>query len=239
VAGVRLQNTFSELRARRLAEASRVFRARGKSVVRCEICQLADYACICDYRPQRKSKCEFLLLFHRNEVFKPTNTGRLIADVLPAQTHVACWSRTEPEETLLKLLADPSRRCFIVFPEEVENHQSTQAPPQDDRINTFILLDGTWKQSRRMLTLSRWLDGLPLLGFPESLLRGYAVRKSKHLHQLSTAEAGALCLQLAGEPFVADILLDYFALFNQHYLATRGSYQPKETELHRRLKNNI
>jgi len=231
-------NQFHILREKCLAKSSREFKARGKSVRRCSNCQLADYACICDYRPQLQSRSEFILLMHRNEVFKPTNTGRLIADVLPQNTHVACWSRTEPEPQLLALLKDERRRCFIVFPEGDDNHCATSGLPQDDKINTFILLDGTWKQGRRMLTLSRWLDGIAVLAFPETLMRGYAVRKSEHRYQLSTAEAGGLCLQLTGETTQANRLFDYFTLFNQHYVATRMSTPPVVSDLHHRLKAN-
>jgi DTW domain-containing protein len=234
-------NSFLSLRARRIAEATREFQARGKSVIRCEHCQLATYACICRWRPRLASRSEFILLMHRDEILKPTNTGRLIADVLPGQTHVFCWNRTEPDEQLQALLAEEQRRCLIVFPEEA-NEAAARARalvstiPEDGLINTFILLDGTWKQSGRMFHLSRWLDAFPCVSLPEAHARGYAVRKSHLDNYLSTAEAAALCLQMAGEEGAAAVLQDYFQLFNQHYLATRACVPPQPGELHARLE---
>lgn len=233
-------NQYLRLRAQRLAESTREFLARGRSVVRCESCQLARFACICPWRPTLSSHCEFVLLMHRDEVFKPTNTGRLIADALPAQTHVFCWSRTEPAEELLALLSDMRRRCVLVFPAEAAGTASTQrevisALPEDDKLTTFILLDGTWKQSGRMFHLSRWLDSVPCVQLPEALVRGYAVRKSHQEHYLSTAEAAGLCLQMAREQQAADVLFDYFQLFNIHYLATRATQPPVIGELHARV----
>jgi DTW domain-containing protein YfiP len=233
-------NQYLRLRAQRLAESTREFLARGKSVIRCEHCQLAAFACMCPWRPELKSRCEFVLLMHRDEVFKPTNTGRLIADVMPQQTHVFCWSRTEPVQELLDLLADSRRRCVIVFPADASEAGSTRrelvtALPDDEKIVTFILLDGTWKQSGRMFHLSRWLDDIPCVVLPEALVRGYAVRKSHQEHYLSTAEAAGLCLEMAGELRVANALQDYFQLFNVHYLATRGAYPPNVDELHTRM----
>jgi DTW domain-containing protein YfiP len=146
-----MTNTFSNqylrLRAQRLAESTREFLARGKSVVRCEHCQLAVFACICPWRPELEARCEFVLLMHRNEVFKPTNTGRLIAELLPQQTHVFCWSRTEPAQELLDLLGDPLRRCVIVFPVDASETGSKQRGlvtelPDDGKITTFVVLDG-------------------------------------------------------------------------------------------------
>lgn len=233
-------NQYLRLRAQRLAESTREFLARGKSVVRCEQCQLAQFACICAWTPQLQSRSEFVLLMHRDEVFKPTNTGRLIADILPQQTHVFCWSRTEPAPELVELLADKRRRCVIVFPSDANEAGSKQRVlvtdiPDDEKINTFILLDGTWKQSGRMFHLSRWLEEIPCIVLPEALVRGYAVRKSHQEHYLSTAEAAGLCLEMAGEARIAHALQDYFHLFNVHYLGTRGAYAPKVGELHARM----
>ena len=207
-------------------------------MVRCESCQLASFACLCQWRPQSMSECDFVLLMHRDEVFKPTNTGRLIADIFPDNTHVFAWSRTEPDAELLCLLNDPQRQCFIIYPSaENESREVYTTPVVSDKRRTFILLDGTWKQSSRMFHLSRWLDKLPVLCLPETLLRGYAVRKSHQDNYLSTVEAAALCLQVAGESRQSEILLDYFALFNLHYLATRGCYTPAVGEVHQRLAN--
>lgn len=233
-------NQYHQLRERRLAESTREFLARGKSVARCELCQLADFACLCAWRPSLSSQCEFILLMHRNEVFKPTNTGRLIADLFPEQTHVFCWSRTAPEEKLLTLLQDKNRDFFIVFPLSAAVTGSSPREVVADitgnsRIKTFILLDGTWKQSGRMFHLSRWLENFPCVSLPEKILRGYAVRKSHQEHYLSTTEAAALCLEMVAENKNSEALLDYFQLFNEHYLATRGCYPPVIGDLHGKL----
>jgi len=223
-----------------MAESTTEFSARGKSVVRCSACQLAAYACICAWQPALSSRVEFVLLLHRIEIFKPTNTGRLVADLLPGQTHAFCWSRTSPSQALLDLLADKSRECFIVFPADtLEAKAKPRAVftemPVNEKIKTFILLDATWKQSGRMFHLSRWLEGVPCVSLPIGTLRGYAVRKSHQDGYFSTAEAAALCFQMAGEHSNSTILLDYFQLFNEHYLATRGCYLPVVGNLHQRL----
>jgi len=243
----KLKTSFHYLRERCMAESTTEFSARGKSVIRCEHCQLAVYACICNWQPQLESRSEFVLLFHRIEVFKPTNTGRLIADAFPAQSHAFCWSRTEPERALLNLLHDEARQCFIVFPADTpeakeKSREVFSKLPDNQKIKTFILLDATWKQSGRMFHLSRWLENVPCVALPEGALRGYAVRKSHQDNYLSTAEAAALCLQLAGEEKNSQVLLDYFQLFNEHYLATRGCYPPVIGAVHQRLadiKNSV
>ncbi len=257
-------NQFHHLRAQRLAESTTEFLARGKSVIRCEICQMGNFACLCAWRPELQSSCEFILVMHRIEVFKPTNTGRLIADVLPEQTHVFCWDRTAPAKELLTLLQDKKRQCFIVFPANTDANTDANADanadagvecvgkvertifseiPRSEKISTFILLDGTWKQSSRMFHLSRWLDGVACISLSDVFLRdyvkSYAMRKSHQDNYLSTAEAAALCLQLAGEQKNSEVLLNYFQLFNEHYLATRACCPPVIGALHKRLADLV
>jgi DTW domain-containing protein len=242
-----ITNQFHRLRAICKAASTTQFLARGKSVVRCEMCQLAEFACLCDWVPKIKSRCEFILIMHRFEVFKPTNTGRLIADVLPNNTHVFSWSRTEPAPELLKLLNDKNRQCFIVFPASTETESKKPRAifseiPESKLTPTFILLDGTWKQSGRMFHLSCWLEGVACISFSEAILgdymRGYAMRKSHQDNFLSTAEAAALCLRMASEVGNSETLLNYFQLFNEHYMATRGCYAPVVGELHQKLARN-
>lgn len=228
-----------------MASATRTFNARGKALTRCARCLLAEQTCICQWRPRSSSQLEFVLLMHSDEVFKPTNTGRLIADLFPEQTHAFCWHRKEPSPSLLAMLSDPKRRCLVLYPED-NQHPSTRSRevvnhlPADQKTNTLILLDGTWKQSSRMYHLSRWLDAVPSLTLPERLVRSYGVRKSDRDERLCTAEAASLCLELAGEADNTQLLRDYFDVFNQHYLATRGCYPPAlDSDAHIRLNTYI
>lgn len=227
--------TFTRLREQELAKSTKPFQAKGKSVKRCPDCQMGDFACMCAWRPQSESPVDFVLLVHRKELFKPTNTGRLIVDVFP-RTNVFLWNRLEAPEGLESLLNDPQRECFVVFPADgTENcsRKVTRAlPPASGKKTTLILLDGTWKQCSRMIGLSRWLDRVPCLSLPETLVRSYSVRDSGRSHRFSTAEAAISCLLLAGEEDSAGVLQHYFSLFNQHYLATRGCYLPERGESH-------
>ncbi|MBO2029052.1 DTW domain-containing protein [Klebsiella pneumoniae] len=56
-----------------------------------------------------------LLVMFDTEPMKPSNTGRLIADILP-DTEAFQWSRTEPPQALLDLVAHPDYQPMVVFP---------------------------------------------------------------------------------------------------------------------------
>ncbi|WP_323845386.1 tRNA-uridine aminocarboxypropyltransferase [Microbulbifer magnicolonia] len=230
--------TYTRLRDQELAKSTKPFQAKGKSVNRCPDCQMGEFACMCAWRPSAESSVEFVLLMHRKELFKPTNTGRLIVDVFPA-TKVFLWNRLEAPAGLKELLNDPERNCFVVFPadgSESSSREIVRGLPSGAKKTTLILLDGTWKQCSRMVGLSRWLDGIPCLRLPETLVKSYAVRDSGKNDRFSTAEAAISCLMLAGEMPAAQILRHYFTVFNAHYLATRGCSAPDVIESYQALQ---
>lgn len=232
-----MPTTFHQLRQDCLARATRPFLARGKSVRRCPTCLLAEPVCICAWAAARHSAVDFVLLLHRDEVFKPTNTGRLIADILPANTTAFEWSRTEPPAELLALLADPTRYPVIVFPAEEggDRQVHTAAPTLGGKRLTLILLDGTWRQASRMFRSSAWLAGVPALTFTKPQEGRYAVRQKVREGQLATAEAAAELLRLCGEKDNGQVLEDYFTVFNEHYLSTRTGRPVAHLPAHQRL----
>jgi len=103
------------------------FVARGSRVERCSSCLMAAARCLCDVRPNIKGKAVFWLLTHHNEIYKPTNTGRLIVDTLQG-CRVFKWGRVEPEPAFLEALNDPRYRPCIVFPSDEDVGVSSKIP---------------------------------------------------------------------------------------------------------------
>lgn len=233
-----MTNAYLRLRDRCLACATKPFLARGFAVKRCPRCQLGARVCICAWRAESSMQTDVVLLMHRDEVFKPTNTGRLIADLFPSNTYAFEWSRTAPPDELLAMLEDPRRFPVLVFPPDEGSPRqvhNARPPSLGEKRLTLVMLDGTWKQARKMYKSSGWLQALPLQVLDERHVGTYAVRQSHAVGQLSTAEAAAEVLRSCEEPAAAQLLEDYFNVFNAHYLATRFSTQPALTAHHARL----
>lgn len=204
------------------------FAARGSRVNRCTGCLMAQTACICDIRPENvPCRAQFWLIMHPEEIYKPTNTGRLLADCLP-DTRVFYWYRTQPDQALLDLLADPSYQPFIIFPDDMEDyaHRVVQfepvMTPQPEKIPVFIILDGTWRQARRMFRKSAYLAELPVLPLKTDRLTRYALRKPASDQHLCTVEVGIELLKQAGEATAAEAVESYFDSFNRRYAESRG-----------------
>ncbi|MDN6296624.1 MAG: DTW domain-containing protein [Halomonas sp.] len=205
------------------------FKARGSFVVRCESCNLPALNCLCPYRVSARSRIQVWLITHRMEHYKPTNTGRLIGDVLD-DTRVFTWHRTEPDAELLALLDDPRYAPFVVFPDDQPDYDSGRVVGIDavtsaqaaGKVAVYILLDGTWRQARRIFRKSPYLDRLPVLPLRTTRETRYRLRKPASSDHLCTAEVAAELLRQGGDANAADVLDDYFDAFNQSYAASRG-----------------
>ncbi len=96
------------------------------------------------------------------------------------------------------------------------------APAAPATVTRLVLLDGSWRQSRRLLAANPWLSALPRVSLPERPSR-YALRRAHRPGQLSTLEAGLHALALLeGRPERFDPLWAAFDDFVQTGLSRRG-----------------
>ncbi len=223
-------NAVEQLRDSRLQQSSRPFLARGHRIVRCRRCMLSH--CCCAFKQPQVCSIDFALLFHRNEVLKPTNSGRLIADCFPTNTWASIWHRTTPPQSLLALLSNPNYQPILLFPGELNpifTHESNYEPNFSihNKKLILIILDATWKQARKIYLQSPWLHQIPRLLLTDLSDSHYQLRQAPDKQQLSTAEAVACALQQLKMAEAAHVLTQYFNVFNRHYLAMRSNTEPQ------------
>jgi len=217
----------------RLSQSTRPFLARGGSINRCKHCMLLPYLCICSIKQTVITHSAFLLLMYDDEILKPSNTGRLIADLIP-DTHAYIWSRTEPNAAMLTLLSDPQWIPIVIFPAEYTQPERVISQYQkhyqhsENKRPLFILLDGTWAQAKKMFRKSPYLDSFPVLSFSPEKLSQYLVRKATKDNQLATAEVASLVLESIGEAKNAHLLSLFFSTFKENYLLGKSRKQLPE-----------
>ncbi|WP_024560332.1 tRNA-uridine aminocarboxypropyltransferase [Franconibacter pulveris 601] len=223
-------NAVLRLRAERLARATRPFLARGNRIRRCQRCLLPLKQCLCATLQPAQARSRFCLVMFDTEPMKPSNTGRLIADVLP-DTEAFQWSRTEPPQALLDLVANPDYQPMVVFPASYADagREVLTAPPAGGKPPLFIMLDGTWTEARKMFRKSPYLDALPVISVDLSRVSAYRLREAHAEGQYCTAEVAVALLDLAGDMAAAKCLSDHFALFRERYLAGKPHHQGSVT----------
>ena len=215
----------------RKALSTKPFGARGKKLIRCEQCLLGELFCTCKHRQYLTTQVSFMLVMYNDEVLKPTNSGRLIADLIP-DTHAFLWTRTNTNKEMLALLESPKYQPYLVFPQQyIENDQQVvnQINVQQwcgvdgkSKQPLLVMLDGSWREAIKMYRKSPYLHHMPVLSFDPQTLATYALRKGSHDFQLGTAEVAALALTAAHEPQNGLALSAWFDLFVESSLLGRN-----------------
>ena len=145
------------------------------------------------------SAVELLILQHPLEVANAKGSARLLHLCLPGSVLVA-GEAFEPA-ALHALLHGGGRTPLLLYPGEPAAPafdpaiSATSATPSALRL---VVLDGTWRKSRKMLHLNPQLASLPRLALHDMPASHYRIRKAHAPYQLSTLEAAAYALRRLG-----------------------------------------
>ena len=219
-------NSVQVLRKQQLALSTKEFKARGYKVKRCEQCLIPENKCICALRPTITSHSAFCMVMYKNEYYKPTNTGKLIADVIP-DNYAFRWDRLAPDTALIALLNNPKYAPILVFPQQyAEADRCIESPKdlvaiQQGKTPLFVMLDGTWREASKMFK-SPAFALIPVLGIQPEKASSYQLREAAHIHQLCTAEVAIEVLKMAEDDHAAEALGEYFHQFKKAYIAGKA-----------------
>lgn len=163
---------------------------------RCEACRRPPATCLCARVVPVEHTTPVLILQHPLEVDHAKGTGRLL--------HLSLRdSRLEVGEAfddvaLQQWLGDDA---VLLYPGESD----AIAPPHPGRL---VVLDATWRKSRRMLHANPRLQALPRIALNAPPASRYASRRAHSPEQRSTLEATLLMLALldGGHPSHAQLL---------------------------------
>jgi len=181
----------------------------------CAACLRAQSACICHWVRPLSSRVDLLILQHPLEVRNAKNSARLLHLCLPG-------SRLEVGETfadLPALLYADGRVPVLLYPATPGFVPPVLAPVPPERLR-LVVLDATWRKSRKMLHVNPELQKLPRLALHDVPTSAYRIRKAHAPHQLSTLEAAALALgQMESDADAYRPLLQAFDGFVQQQAA--------------------
>lgn len=188
------------------------------SVRECPRCLRAACVCACLARPGVPwcGPVDLLILQHPREQREVKGTARLLHQAV-AGSRLLVGERWEapinapaaaPRHDLLLYPATPGDAA-LPDPPPLPPHWL--AAPQALRL---VVIDGTWRKSRRMLYDSPWLQALPRLALVAPPPSRYRIRRARGEGQLSTFEAAVLALgQLAPAHDPGPVLWPVFEAF--------------------------
>lgn len=195
---------------------------------RCDACGLHPALCICEERPAVSLPFSFLVVQHRREKHKPTNSVRPLRHILPDTQliHYAVRGETFDPAPLVA----PSKKYCLLFPES-EDTPSPQKVTALDPGDTLVVLDGTWSQCSRMRKKIPALLNMPTLDLKVTRASGWGIRHTLDPNRLSTFEAVTAAIAQSGHQEPAERMLRYFLELAKRMQLMRGTARPSETAL--------
>jgi DTW domain-containing protein YfiP len=212
----------------------------------CQACQRPQRTCICQWIRPTAHAVEVLILQHPLEVDNAKGSARLLHLSLPNSRLVT--GEVFDEQALWALLYAPLRsgqalsKAILLYPESPEKKAANRSESGDASWNgppsatacdrephqlRLVVLDGTWRKSRKMLHLNPLLRKLPRLALRDLPASRYRIRKAHQPDQLSTLEACCHALmQLEGSDEDYRPLLDAFDGFVAQQLEYRRAAGP-------------
>lgn len=190
----------------------------------CPQCARPLRTCLCPWVTPVDNGVEVLILQHLLEVGQAKGSAVLLQRSL-RNSRLSTGEQFDAAE-LDTLLHAGGRTSVLLYPDEPGMVQAVDKPavPAEAGRLRLVVLDGTWRKSRKLLHLNPALQRLPRLALTEPPPSQYTIRKAHRPDQLSTLEATCLALaQLESAPERYAPLLTAFSGFIGHLAATASA----------------
>lgn len=202
----------------------RSFNIISKVSVQCDKCGLEKNNCICSCYIDIKSKAEFWILTHENEFSRSTNTGRLI-EYAVGTTKIFKWSRTNLPLELIKLINSNLYDIYLIMAADRETEKTRiKKYSVSNKSTVFLILDGTWKEARKILRKSDYLNNLKILSLDIKEKSIYDLRRNSDSNHLCTVEVAIELFKIINEYKNSEELNEYFNIFMEKYKSIKFNH---------------
>ncbi|MYM82914.1 DTW domain-containing protein [Duganella sp. FT50W] len=162
----------------------------------CAACLRPQQTCICRWVTALPNQTEVLILQHPMEVSNAKGSARLLHLSL-TNSRLLVGESFDPVR--LQAMLTPERRSVLLYPDTEDASLGLARPQPFDAAwlgepLRLVVLDGTWRKSRKMLYLNPLLQTLPRLPLRDTPPSHYLIRKAHLPDQLSTLEATVYAL---------------------------------------------
>jgi len=187
--------------------------------LRCARCRLHTDLCACQMLSPMAVATQILLVTHKFEHRKATNTGHLAVQCL-AGTQLCLRGREDQSDD--RVVWAPDRTPLLLFP-------SRDAIPLDEwrashptETIALIVPDGTWRQANRVRRRVPGLADIQAVSLASNQTSTYRLRRTHLGHRLATFEAIALALGILEGPAIETHLLHVFRAVVDRALWSNG-----------------
>lgn len=167
---------------------------RSRKKPRCWGCGLKPETCACSLLPKLEFTTPLVVVQHVGELWKPTNTVRLMERMLPDLT-VRRYAMREPPFDASPLEQPDIEFYNLFLRDDAQLITDLPEPPAGKR-RGYVLLDGTWHQCSRMSRRVPVVKDLPCVALPPGPASIWRVRTQHDPRGVSSIEAAMRLLEL-------------------------------------------
>ena len=181
----------------------------------CFACRKIPQDCLCQDIPSIDNNIALAMLQHPHERTMPISTGKLTFKSL---TNAIFRSGVSfDQDKVFEDWVTTYKTPVLLFPSPQAIDIADVDPP-----DALIVLDGTWREAKKMRFLSQNLQALPQVKFVAPHPSRYRIRKEPHPEFFSTIEAVHHCLSWWDKDCSYDDLLKLFDKMVEKQLAYIG-----------------
>ncbi len=213
---------------------------------RCVVCRMHASLCICDLVTEIETRTRLVVVMHRAEERKSSNTGALAARCIarseivvrghedrPSKFEVAHDGGAAPKPprepqtaTLRSAVFDPATQPVLLFPHEDAVPLARFA--RSERPITLVVPDGTWRQASKVRARVPGLRDIPCALLPVESPSTYRLRAESDPTRLSTMEAIARAMGLLEGMHVRRAIERVFRTMVERTLWSKGDLDDAE-----------
>lgn len=197
------------------------------SAPRCSDCKLHVPLCICEMLPRINTDLRLLLVIHRRELDRPSNTGMFAVKCL-AQGEAWVRGAMGTEALDFTKLADDGFTNLLLYPNEDAMVLTPELVAGLKKPVRLIVPDGNWGQASRTASRIRSSLNPQTVIIPPGKRTEYRLRKEMHKDGLATFEAIARVMGLFEGEKVQQELEHFFRILVERSLYMRGRLGKEE-----------
>lgn len=182
---------------------------------RCKACMMHISLCICSLIPRVETKTRLLLVMHKAELRKPTNTGHLATAMLVNSQTIVRGNEGAPED---EIAWPADTEPVLLFP-----HENAKPIERVDHAVTLIVPDGNWRQAAKVRQRVPGLKNVRCVTLPPGPPTEYRLRAETQPNGLATIEAIARAFGVLEGPEVQAALERVFRTMVERTLWVRGA----------------
>jgi DTW domain-containing protein YfiP len=200
-------------------------RKTDRDPLRCARCRLHTDLCACQLLAPIDVATRIVLVTHKFENRKATNTGHLAVQCLKGARLCLRGREDLPDDPVTW---GPERTPLFLFPGKDAVPLDAWRAGHADQAVTLIVPDGTWRQANRVRRRVPGLASIQAVSLTSAQESNYRLRRTHIGNRLATFEAIALALGILEDPTIATYLLHVFRAIVDRALWSNGRLATEE-----------